>query len=259
MNSDRIHRLTGVAGLVGALLFFAGNMLFCGYFGSGSSFAAGMLLTVRHASVERLFVGGLLGPAAACLCLVGFWHVYRNVRPQAVVAGRIMLVAFFTLMVAGSAVHTLWTAKGLALKYCSGPDLACSALAATIKSYWALAYNLDAIPGYIGALLLAGLVLLGKTYYPRWTVLANPAALFLVSPLASSVPSPIGAILVGGSVNLSIAVFFLVSVLTTWAHVAVSGDVPLGQPIARLPSAGPRRIRAKTAGHARARYRNWQV
>ncbi|MEO8748293.1 MAG: DUF6796 family protein, partial [Rhodanobacter sp.] len=114
MNSDRIQRLAGVAGLVGALLFFAGDMLFCGYFGSASSFAAGMLLTVRHASVERLFIGGLLGPVAACLCLVGFWHVYQNVRPKAVVAGRIMLVAFVMLMIAGSAVHTLWAAKGLA-------------------------------------------------------------------------------------------------------------------------------------------------
>lgn len=259
MNSDRIHRLAGVAGLVGALLFFAGDMLFYGYIGSGSSFAAGMLLTVRHASVERLFVGGLLGPPAACLCLVGFWHVYRNVRPEAVVAGRIMLVAFLMLMVAGSAVHALWTVKGLAIKYCSGDDLACSTLAAAIKSYWMLAFNLAAIPGYIGALLLAGLVVLGKTYYPRWTVLANPAALLLLSPLANSIPSPTGAILVGGSANLSIAAFFLVSILTTWRRVTVPGDVPLGQPIAPLPSAGPRRIRAKTARHARSRYRNWQV
>jgi hypothetical protein len=38
----------------------------------------------------------------------------------------------------------------------------------------------------------------------------------VLSPLADRVPAPLGAILVGGSTNLSIAIFFLVSVATTW-------------------------------------------
>ena len=86
-------------------------------------------------------------------------------------------------MVAGSAVHTLWTAKGLALKYCYGQGAPCSDLLAAIKSYWALAYNLGVIPGYLGAVLLFALVLQRKTYNPRWTVVANPAALMVLSPL----------------------------------------------------------------------------
>ena len=71
-------------------------------------------------------------------------------------------------------------------------------------------------------ILLLALVLFGKTYYPRWTVLANPAILLLLSPLVDRLPSPFGAILSGGFTNLSIAVFFVVSVLTTWNS---SGDV----------------------------------
>jgi hypothetical protein len=113
-------------------------------------------------------------------------------------------------------MHTLWTAKGLALKYCYGQGAPCSDLLAAIKSYWALAYNLGAIPGYLGAVLLFGLVLLRKTYYPRWTVVANPAVLMVLSPFADRVPAPLGAILVGGFTNLSIGIFFLVSLLTTW-------------------------------------------
>jgi len=79
-----------------------------------------------------------------------------------------------------------------------------------------LAYNLGAAPGYLGAVLLLGLVLLGKTWYPRWTALANPAVLVVLSPLADRAPAPLGAVLSGGFTNLSIALFFLVSVLTTW-------------------------------------------
>jgi hypothetical protein len=191
-------------------------MLFYGHFGSGANFAEGMIATVMRASTARLFAGGLVGPLAACLCVMGFWHVYLNIRPSHVLLARLVLILFSILMVAGSAVHTLWTAKGLALKYCYGQGAPCSDLLAAIKSYWALAYNLGAIPGYLGAVLLFGLVLLRKTYYPRWTVVANPAVLMVLSLLADRAPAPLGAILVGGFTNLSIAIFFLVSLLTTW-------------------------------------------
>ena len=214
--SDQTRRLAGLAGVAGALLFFCGDMLFYGHLGSGREFADGMVRTVTHASATRLFAGGLVGPFAACLCIIGFWHVYTNVRGSALFLGRAMLIAFSMLMVAGSAVHTLWTARGLALKYCYGLGSPCSDLVAAIKSYWSLAYNIGAIPGYVGAALLISLVLFGRTWYPRWTVVANPALLLALSPLAERIPSPLGAIVFGGFTNLSIAVFFLVSVLTTW-------------------------------------------
>jgi hypothetical protein len=217
--SDHQRRLAGAAGVFGALLFFAGDMLFYGHLGPGAGFHEGMLATVRNASLARLFAGGLVGPVAACLCIVGFWHVYLNVRPPAARVGQVMLAAFFVLMVFGSAIHTLWSAKGLAIKYCYGNDDAgCHALMQAINSYWNLAYNIGAVPGYAGALLLIALVLFGKTWYPKWTILANPAALMLLSPLAGRAPAPFGAILAGGFTNITIAIFFLVSLWTTWTR-----------------------------------------
>jgi hypothetical protein len=217
--SQRTRRLAGVAGLFGTLLFFAGDMLFYGHLGSGAGFHDRMIATVRNASLARLFAGGLVGPVAACLCIVGFWHVYLNVRSSAARIGQVMLGAFFLLMVFGSAIHTLWTAKGLAIKYCYGNDDAgCRALLQTTNDYWNLAYDIGAAPGYVGALLLIALVLLGRTWYPKWTVLANPAALMLLSPLADRVPAPFGAVLAGGFTNLTIAIFFLVSFWTTWTR-----------------------------------------
>jgi hypothetical protein len=214
--SQRNRRLAGVAGIFGALLFFAGDMLFYGHLGSGAGFHDGMIATVRDASLARLFAGGLVGPIAACLCITGFWHVYLNVRPSAARVGQV-LGAFLVLMVFGGAIHTLRTAKGIAIKYCCGNDDAgCRAPLQATNDYWNLAYNIGAAPGYVGALLLIALVLLGKTWYPTWTVLANPAALMLLSPLAERTPAPFGAIPTGGLTNLTIAIFFLVSVSATW-------------------------------------------
>jgi hypothetical protein len=223
-SPNLLRRLAGVCGLAGALLFFAGDMLFYGHLGSGANFADGMIGTVVRASPQRLFAGGLVGPFAACLCIVGFYHVYLNIRPASVLVGRLILILFIVLMVFGSAVHTLWTAKGLALKYCYAQSGPCAQVLEAEKRYWSLAYNMGAIPGYIGAVLLFGVVLLGKTRYPRWTVIANPAALMLLSPLAARVPAPVGAILSGGFTNLSISTFFLVSVVTTWKLPLNTGD-----------------------------------
>ena len=219
MSPDRtlkFRRAAGICGFLGALTFFAGDMLFYGYFGRGADFAAKLHEVPLRASLARLFTGGLIGPVAACLCIIGFWHVYLNVRAPRGRSGKLMFGAFVALMVSGSAVHTLWVAKGLALKYCTGESGPCSDLLVAIKAYWALAYQIGAIPGYFGALLLIVIVLLRRTWYPRWTVLANPAVLMLCAPLATRVPAPLGSILVGGFTNLTIATFFLVSILSTW-------------------------------------------
>ncbi len=216
LKSHKARVLAGVCGLAGALSFFAGDMLFYGHFGPGSTFARGALTTIQHSSDAKLFVGGLLGPLAACLCIVGFWHVYRNIKPDAKILGRLMFAAFFFMMVAGSAVHTLWAAKGIGMKYCSEAQSDCETVLKLTKTYWNLAYALSAAPGYMGTALLGYLVVFGKTIYPRSTILANPAVILpLLSLGARCVPSPFGAILAGGSTNLSIASFFAISLLVT--------------------------------------------
>jgi hypothetical protein len=53
-------------------------------------------------------------------------------------------------MVTGSAIHTLWTTKGLALKYCSDQAGPCSDLVTATNSYWNLVYDLGAILGFRG-------------------------------------------------------------------------------------------------------------
>jgi Family of unknown function (DUF6796) len=215
------HRIAGLAGLAGALLFFCGDMLFYGHLGAGASFHEGMQRVVREAPLARLFAGGLVGPPAACLCIIGFWHVGQNITPRSPLLGRVVFYTLAAMMVAGSAVHALWVPRGLATRYELSLTAHAPDLFAALRRYWELAYDLAAVPAYIGAILLLLVVLFRKSIYPRWTVLANFGLLSILAPLASQVPSPIGAILVGGFTNLSIAIFFLVSVLSTWSATEV--------------------------------------
>lgn len=75
-SSLSIPRITGVIGILGALLPFVGDMLLLGHFGPVSDFRAGMLKTIRSAPLARLWAGGLLGPVAGAMLLAGFWQVY---------------------------------------------------------------------------------------------------------------------------------------------------------------------------------------
>ena len=132
------------------------------------------------------------------------------------VLGRVVFFALASTMVIGGAVHALWVPRGLAIKYSAVVGAVAPELIDSLRSYWQFAYNLAAAPAYIAAVLLLLLVLLGKTAYPRWTVLANFGVLSLLAPLAERIPAPLGAVVVGGFTNLSIAFFFFISVVSTW-------------------------------------------
>ncbi len=223
------RRIAGLAGIVGALMFFVGDMIFYGEWGSGAGFAARLPDLIKARSADQIAFGGLLGPLAGWLCCIGFWHVRQNLRrPHGAIGALVFAVATLSMISLG-AVHLLWAVKGFAIQACTAGEADCARLSLLLKSYWNTAWAIAAAPGYLLALLLAALVIGGRTNYPRWTTLANPAVLagaLLVLPPA---PAPFGAALAGGDANLALALFFIVSVVSTW-HVARVSEAPAQSP-----------------------------
>jgi hypothetical protein len=209
-----MRRAAGLSGVVGGLMFFAGDMLMYGHLGPAADFATGAVTAVREEPLGQLFIGGLVGPLAAIFCAIGFWHIYRNMDPGLV--RRAVFGLGTASMAMLGAVHVLWVAKGLLKRECVAASGACATLANQINDYWNVAYYLGVGPAYLACALLVLAIFTGSTAYPRWTTIFNPAVSLLVSPLLVYVPSPLGAPLVGGDANLFTALYFLVSVLTTW-------------------------------------------
>jgi len=214
-SSDQLRRLSGLSGIAGALLFFVGTCCFTGILDPAQGLRTGCLrpwcahrqgVSFSEAWSDRL--------PHACASLVSGMCTSRSPIGDS----RRTPDARSLLRIDGGRECRAYAlgCEGLGAQIRYGAGAPCSDLLANIKSYWALAYNLGAILGYIGAVLLVALIVLGRTWYPRWTVITNPAVLLALSPFADQVPSPFGAILVGGFTNLSIAAFFLLSVLTTW-------------------------------------------
>src|SRR5882724_13050577 len=128
-------------------------MLFYGHWGAGAGFKEGMHTVLRQASLTSLFIGGLVGPLAACLCIIGFWHVRQNIVPRSPLLGRVVFYALAGMMVVGSAVHALWVPRGLAIRYSDAVGGYARELIAALGGYWELAYDLAAVPAYFGAIL----------------------------------------------------------------------------------------------------------
>jgi hypothetical protein len=222
-NELRHKRLAGLAGIAGALLFFSGDMLLNGHWGSGGNFREGAVRMLHECSQMRLLVGGLLGPVAGCLCILGFWHVRQNLVGRSPMLGRVVFFALAATMVAVSAVHALVAPLALARRYSDAHGGTGQELLEALRNYYGLTYGIAKGPAYLGAILLLLLVVMGKSSYPRWTALANFGPLLLLEPLTYRVPAPLGAPLVGGFESLCLTLFFLVSVLSTWRS-------PAGQP-----------------------------
>ncbi len=217
-------RLAGATGVLGAVLLFVGDMLLLGHFGPASDFRAGMLETIRSAPLARLWAGGLLGPIAGAMLLAGFWQVYQSVHAPAGRAARAMFGLFVLFAVGLAAIHSVWAVFELAIQSCGSADgtatAACQALAASVQGYMRWLLLGLAVPGAIASVILAVLVLRGRTHLPRWTQVANPLLLVAVLlPAFAAAPAPIGAVLLGGSASILLVVFFGVAVGSTWGRV----------------------------------------
>jgi hypothetical protein len=110
-NELKYMRWAGVAGLAGALLFFCGDMLLNGHWGAGSTFREAALKMLHESSPRRLFIGGLLGPVAGGLCVLGFWHVRQNLVGRSPMVGRIVFFALSALLRCGETCSTAPRAK----------------------------------------------------------------------------------------------------------------------------------------------------
>ena len=212
------RRSAGIVGLAGAIVLLVGDILLYGHFGSSADFIEGIQRVAEQASLTRLFVAGLLGPAGAVLYLAGFWHVYLNTRKSGQLAARLILVGLTTLMVTGGAYHIIWAVEMLALKYQLAEVAGCGLFLEAFGSYMTLVYITAAVPGFLAGVILFISVLTGRSRYPRWTVLANPGLLMLIPMLVgtSHLPAPLGGAIMGGYINLIFCVFFTVSIITTW-------------------------------------------
>jgi hypothetical protein len=156
-------------------------------------------------------LGNFIGIGFIPLHIAGFFLVYQALRPAGLMWSRIFLASSLYLVPVGVGLHGTLAFVGDIVR--SGD----AGLLGGMRDYWEpWAYAVAA--GYaLASVLIAGLILTGRSVYPRWMVLASPLGVALLTAAA-------GSLLPGGSVglrnflsvtglNLPLLIFFPV---TTW-------------------------------------------
>jgi hypothetical protein len=204
-----------IAGLAGALLMFAGDMLL--YYtpedfaydskSSSAEKIQAIVDVMKKLPAKRVMAGGMIGPVSAFLQCVGFYHIVLmtddGMKSLAMAA---FLFSCFGI-IAGGAYHNNCAYLGLL-----GEERFRDALA-VVESYFQKLPLLYYAGLGIGFLLLAFLIISGHTILPRWMFLLSPGILFLLRPAVARLPKGIRIIVSGGWTNWISVLYYLAALL----------------------------------------------
>jgi len=222
MDSRKGLRLTGLTGIVGALLMYAGDMFLYGGYYSGPEFSEYSRKIMSEIPLLRLMIGGAVAPIAVILYSIGFWHIFLAIKTGGKILGTIVFSGLVFMISFGGVFHAGFVYTGLILRAKNAiQDVDLQIIETLLKQasdYLHLLYTISFVFGTISTIFLIYMVLFKKTLYPKWVVLFTPTLLILTSPLARTLPAPVGGILYGGYINFVFLLFFCVSTITLWKY-----------------------------------------
>jgi hypothetical protein len=199
-STVRQLRFTGIAGLLGACVMAAGDMLYYYQLDPMQS----RDVTMRGVSDWRWLAGGATAPIAAWLYSLGSWHMYLTMQPAGKWLARCTFVSFAAVMVFYGVFHAAYAGLG------TGGNLP------RTEAYLRLLLQIVYVPAAIWTVLFIFTVLFCPTRYPRWIVLITPTLFYLVENMVTRLPGFSRALIGGGFNNLILLLFFTVSTVLTW-------------------------------------------
>lgn len=211
-NSKLIVRVSGIAGILGGLLLFAGDMLF--YY-NGSS--VDLKLNMANSSDFRIEINGIIALFSAWLYLLGVVSVYHAFAPASKLLRNIVAMSFIGILVSYGIIHGAYIAIATTAKLAlhNNLDIATStALAASANNLTRLMiYPIFAVFSFV----FISQVWKKKTLYPRWILFFFPLTTFVFQGVLKQVLSGSAWVIInGGFLNLILVVFFSASTVALW-------------------------------------------
>ena len=205
-------RWLGLAGVLGGLTLFAGDMLL--YWAADST---DLKLNMAHAAAWRILASGLTALLAAWLYLAGTGQVYYAFMPATRWVRLTVTTCFAAILVAYGVVHGNYIAIAataqLAVQH--GLDMA-AATNLAVRSNEMLRWVVYPVFGLL-SVLFVWQVWQRHTRYPRWMLLFFPLLPFLLQGVVSKLLSgQWWVVVMGGYLNLLLVIFFAASTIALW-------------------------------------------
>jgi len=199
---------TGSVGLLAAALVGWGEFLL--NFDSLARYSEvnyDFMLGTSDSSFSR---GHFIGVLAAPLYLVGCWHIYLMLKP----AHQKWAMSAFLISAYGFVVGAVWIGSRASVgTLANQPDTEQIRLLIELYQFrYETLLTVIRITTLVLSLIIAGLVLTGKSHYPRWLAIVNPVTLILASFILFSMFPDIGKYLLPIALNVSFFIFLLISI-----------------------------------------------
>ncbi len=199
---------TGVIGLVAAVLVGLGEFLLnFDNLARYSEVNYDFMLGTSESSFNR---GHFIGVLAAPLYLVGCWHIYLMLKP----AHKQWALAAFFISAYGFVVGAVWIGSRASIgTLANQPD---SEQVRMLIELYQLRYetllSVIRLTTLALSLIFIGLVLTGKSLYPRWVAIFNPIVLILASFVLFTIFPEVGKYPLPIALNVSFFIFLLISI-----------------------------------------------
>jgi len=209
-------RLSGLAGLLGAVLFITGDLLYNHIPGSSDS------PTVKMGSLtdRRLLAAGMLGLPGCWLYALASAHIYLAFRPAGEIFAFTLLLVFGSVMISYGISHAAYFAIGAGARAAAqaGSDVEVGGNLG--KRFFQQMVNIIYIPVAVCSLMMLYAILAGKSLYPIWIIIFLPITTYLLkTPLLKLLSTRPHEIINDCYDNFILFIFFLISTSILWNAV----------------------------------------
>jgi hypothetical protein len=211
-------RLFGISGIIGALLFIGGDLLYNHIPGSKAS------PTIKMSSLPagRLINAGTLGMIGCWFYSLAALQVYIAFRPAGEPFASILFLAFAAIMICYGIGHAGYFAIAAGAKAAaslgSNPEMGGKLGNAFFQRLTFIIY----IPTAIASLMMVYAVLAGRSMYPRWMGLCLPIVIYLLkTPVTHILRGRLKELINDSYDNFALFVFYALSTIVLW-NVIVS-------------------------------------
>ena len=203
-------KLSGIIGLVGALICGAGEFLL--HFDPND---AGLGETgydyMKQLSEQRLTMGHFLAVVGVPLYFPGVWHIAQMIKP----AGKLMSNMLFLIGSFGFIYGAMWMSSRSSIgSLVHHPDLISKTnLIELYNLRCDSLVNVTRITTLVISIIFVKQVLTGMTRYPKWMAATSPIVLLLANFVLLLVVPTIGRYVAPIALNVGFTVFFTLSLV----------------------------------------------
>jgi len=206
-------RLLGLSGVLGGILFIAGDLLYNHIPGSTKTPAEKMSTLPE----SRLLLAGTLGLVGCWFYTLAAAQLYFAFQPIGSLFAWGVFLAFAAVMICYGISHTAYfaIASGAQAAVRLGSDAGTGAKLG--DAFFKRLVNITYIPVVIASGMMIYGVLSGGSYYPRWMVIFLPVVIYLLKkPVVWLLRGRLRELVNDSYDNISLFVFFVLSTILLW-------------------------------------------